>query len=64
MNPYERRIIHTTLHDSKQVATHSEGDEPNRYVVIAPLSGGESMDTISKRKALNFVYRSEKKKRR
>jgi len=34
MNPYERRVIHSTLQDSKQVNTHSVGEEPNRKVVI------------------------------
>lgn len=37
MNAYERRIIHTALHDS-DVETHSEGEEPNRYLVISPKS--------------------------
>ena len=36
MNPFERRIIHTALSDSKTVTTKSEGKEPNRYVVIVP----------------------------
>lgn len=36
MNSYERRIIHNTLTDSKKVYTESEGEEPNRYVVIKP----------------------------
>ena len=36
MNSYERRIIHTTLSDNKKVTTESEGEEPNRYVVIRP----------------------------
>lgn len=36
MNSYERRIIHNTLTDSKYVYTESEGEEPNRYVVIKP----------------------------
>lgn len=36
MNPYERRIIHSTLADSTEVKTKSEGKEPNRYVVIIP----------------------------
>ncbi|MDA3931622.1 MAG: KH domain-containing protein [Tenericutes bacterium] len=36
MNSYERRIIHTKLSDWRDVATKSEGDEPNRYVVITP----------------------------
>ena len=34
MNPYERRIIHFALQQNEGVATHSEGDEPNRHVVI------------------------------
>ena len=34
MNPYERRIIHSTLQNDKYVTTHSEGDEPYRKVVI------------------------------
>ena len=36
MNSYERRIIHTILADNKKVITESEGEEPNRYVVIKP----------------------------
>ena len=36
MNPYERRIIHSALADNAEVRTASEGDEPNRYVVIIP----------------------------
>lgn len=34
MNPYERRIIHSALQANDRVDTHSEGDEPNRHVVI------------------------------
>lgn len=36
MNSYERRIIHNILNDSKDVDTVSQGEEPNRYVVIKP----------------------------
>ena len=36
MNPYERRIIHSTLQNDKFVATRSEGEEPNRRVVVYP----------------------------
>ncbi|MDF2877288.1 MAG: protein jag [Clostridia bacterium] len=36
MNPYDRRIIHSALQDSKIVKTHSEGKEPFRRVVISP----------------------------
>ena len=34
MNSYERRIIHTALHDEEGIATYSEGVEPERRVVI------------------------------
>lgn len=36
MNSYERRIIHNILTNSKDVITESEGEEPNRHVVIKP----------------------------
>ena len=36
MNPYERRILHSALQGFAGVTTHSEGEEPNRHVVIAP----------------------------
>lgn len=36
LNPMERRIIHTALADNPDVETYSEGDEPNRYVVVTP----------------------------
>lgn len=34
MNPYERRILHSALQEHPAVTTHSEGEEPNRHVVI------------------------------
>jgi len=36
MNPYERRILHSALQSDAGVSTHSEGEEPNRRVVIEP----------------------------
>ena len=36
MNSYERRIIHNALTNNKRVFTESEGEEPNRYVVVKP----------------------------
>lgn len=39
MNPYERRIIHSTLQNHKYVETYSVGEEPNRKVVIKIKSG-------------------------
>ena len=34
MSSYERKVIHTRLQDKPNIATHSEGQEPNRYLVI------------------------------
>ncbi|WP_195604176.1 RNA-binding cell elongation regulator Jag/EloR [Clostridium tyrobutyricum] len=34
MNPYERRIIHSTLQNDSLVSTYSEGKEPFRRVVV------------------------------
>lgn len=34
MNPYERRIIHSSLQGNKFVETVSEGEEPYRHVVV------------------------------
>lgn len=34
MNPYERRVIHSTLQNDRYVSTRSEGEEPYRHVVI------------------------------
>ena len=34
MNPYERRVIHSYLQADKNVTTKSEGEEPNRRVVV------------------------------
>ena len=36
MNSYERRLIHNALTNNKKVYTESEGEEPNRCVVIKP----------------------------
>lgn len=39
MNPYERRVLHSALQNSQYVTTYSEGEEPNRRVVIALKEG-------------------------
>lgn len=39
MNAYERRLVHLALRDSVEVMTHSEGTDPERYVVITPVKG-------------------------
>jgi spoIIIJ-associated protein len=35
MNPYERRIIHSSLQNDRYVNTYSEGQEPFRRVVVS-----------------------------
>jgi spoIIIJ-associated protein len=35
--PFERRIVHEYLRERDGVETHSEGNEPERYLVITPL---------------------------
>jgi spoIIIJ-associated protein len=35
----ERRIVHEYLRERGGVETHSEGDEPERHLVVSPLSG-------------------------
>ena len=37
MRPYERRIVHLALRNNNKVTTHSEGQEPNRCVVVVPI---------------------------
>jgi spoIIIJ-associated protein len=36
MSAAERRIVHEHLRDRDDVETHSEGDEPERFLVVAP----------------------------
>ncbi len=38
MSAYERRAVHTYLRDRTEVQTHSEGDEPERRLVVSPVS--------------------------
>ncbi|MGA9875769.1 MAG: R3H domain-containing nucleic acid-binding protein [Solirubrobacteraceae bacterium] len=35
----ERRIVHEYLRDRDDVQTHSEGEEPERYLVVEPVEG-------------------------
>ncbi len=64
MNPYERRIIHTALQNSKYVTTESEGQGNARHVVVSPKEQSNVLNAPNApRKTLNFVYRSDKKRR-
>src|SRR5688500_11700497 len=38
MTSSERRIVHEYLRDRGDVETHSEGNEPDRHLVVTPLS--------------------------
>lgn len=49
MNPFERRAIHTALQNSDIATSESEGEEPNRYIIITPknfVSSGRGNDII------------------
>ena len=37
MPAFERKQIHHTLSKDEQIKTHSEGDEPYRYLVVEPV---------------------------
>ena len=39
MNAYERRLVHLALVDDVEVTTHSEGEDPDRRVVITYVRG-------------------------
>ncbi len=42
MPPFERRIVHEYLRERGDVETHSEGDEPQRFLVVSPPADGGS----------------------
>jgi spoIIIJ-associated protein len=39
MSAPERKVVHLRLHDRDDVQTASEGEEPNRYVIVRPSDG-------------------------
>jgi spoIIIJ-associated protein len=39
MAALERRVVHEHLRDRTEVETHSEGAEPDRYLVVSPTRG-------------------------
>jgi spoIIIJ-associated protein len=38
MSAAERKVVHECLKDDAGVETHSEGTEPQRYVIISPAA--------------------------
>ena len=49
MNPYERRIIHTTVQGMEGVISWSVGSEPNRHVIIGPSDDNPNKDKANDR---------------
>jgi spoIIIJ-associated protein len=45
--PFERRIVHEYLRERGDVTTHSEGNEPERYLVITPAKTGDRLDRFT-----------------
>ncbi len=41
MNPYERRIVHSTVQTVSGATSKSIGSEPNRRVIISPIEGAK-----------------------
>jgi spoIIIJ-associated protein len=41
MSAAERRIVHTYLRDRTEIQTHSEGDEPERRLVVSPVRAAD-----------------------
>jgi spoIIIJ-associated protein len=42
MRAPERKLVHLYLRESTEVDTHSEGDEPDRRLVVTPVRPGRS----------------------
>lgn len=55
MNPFERKVIHSALSDNDNVKTESQGEEPNRYVVVIP-------NNLKEDKSERFSKNSKSKK--
>ena len=39
MTASERKLVHEFLRDRGDVTTHSEGEEPERHLVVTPSTG-------------------------
>ncbi len=53
MNAYERRIVHTFLQHEPGIGTKSEGNDPDRYIVIYSDRGGY------RKKGKNFAPKTQ-----
>ena len=63
MNPYERRVMHTALQDHPAVTTHSEGEEPNRRVVITLKAQEETPKSMTEGDNAEAAEQKPKRKR-
>ena len=64
MNPYERRVLHTALQNHPAVTTHSEGEEPNRRVVILLKNQPERPEKSAEKPQGDKPNRSRRNRRR
>ena len=64
MNPYERRMLHTALQNHPAVTTHSEGEEPNRRVVIMLKNQPERPEKSAEKPQGEKPSRSRRSRRR
>ena len=62
MNPYERRIIHSTVSTVEGATSSSTGEEPNRKVVISSLNPKKPQSRDGKRKPYNRDGRSNNRR--
>ena len=60
MNPYERRVLHTALQNHPAVTTHSEGEEPNRRVVITLAGQSDRTEKSARQDKGEKTERAEK----
>lgn len=47
MNAYERKVFHSALADFPNIKTESEGEEPNRYIVITPVKSSNDKEVLN-----------------
>ena len=60
MNPYERRIIHTTIQEIEGVDSHSVGSESDRRVVITLAEGFKATNPVrDNRRGRNDYHRRD-----
>ncbi len=64
MNPYERRIIHSTVANIEGVTSKSVGDEPFRKVIISPTNPRRNDNHRGYNGGYNGGYKGDRRPRR